>query len=64
MSKSTENNDGPGEPSETVNSEAKEEESFRTPMDKVKFGLEIAVMAIVGFLCIYPLSLFLGNFLR
>ncbi len=42
----------------------KGENFFRNPRDKVKFGIEIAVMVIVGFLCIYPLALFLGNILR
>ena len=40
------------------------EKFFRNPHDKVKFGIEITVMVIAGFLCLYPLALFLGNFLR
>ena len=41
-----------------------EEPFFRTTQGKVKFGIEIALMLIIGFLCTYPLVLFLGNFLR
>jgi len=62
MSQEQNNKDSPGELSES--NKTKREDFFRTPRDKVKFGIEIAVMLIVGFLCIYPLSLFLGNFLR
>ncbi|MHA1521714.1 MAG: hypothetical protein ACTSVZ_07655 [Promethearchaeota archaeon] len=43
---------------------AEEEPFFRNTQDKVKFGLEVTFMLFIGFVCTFPLVLFLGNFLR
>ena len=48
----------------TEPSKPSDDKFFRSTKDKVKFGLEIVFMLVVGFICIYPLALFFGNFLR